>query len=128
MTLRRIFPLLAGGALLFLPALAHAQAVTLDFGTETGGTTGRILQLIALLTVLSLAPGIMVMVTSFTRIVVALSLLRAALGGQQTPPNMVIVSLALFLTAFVMAPTFEVAYRDGIAPLMAEQITEQDAF
>ena len=111
-----------------LPSLAHAQAVTLDFGTETGGSTGRILQLIALLTVLSLAPGILVMITSFTRIVVALSLLRSALGGQQTPPNMVLVSLAMFLTAFVMAPTFEVAYRDGIAPLMAEQITEQDAF
>ena len=102
--------------------------MTLDFGQETGGSTGRILQLMALLTVLSLAPGIMVMVTSFTRIVVALSLLRAALGGQQTPPNMVLVSLALFLTAFVMAPTFQQAYQDGIAPLLAEQITEPEAF
>jgi flagellar biosynthesis protein FliP len=128
MMLRRILPALTGAAFLLLPALAHAQAVTLDFGAETGGSTGRILQLIALLTVLSLAPGILVMVTSFTRIVVALSLLRSALGGQQTPPNMVLVSLSMFLTAFVMAPTFEVAYRDGIAPLMAEQITEQDAF
>ncbi len=110
------------------PELAHAQSVTLDMGAGSGGTTSRMLQLIALLTVLSLAPGILVMVTSFTRIVVALSLLRSALGGQQTPPNMVLVSLALFLSAFVMAPTFEQAYRDGIAPLMAEQITEEEAF
>jgi hypothetical protein len=69
--------------------------------------------------------GILIMVTSFTRVVVVLSLLRAALGGQQTPPNMVMVSLAMFLTAFVMAPTFTQAYNDGIAPLMAEQIDEQ---
>lgn len=130
--IRRGLPILAPAAifalLAFLPGLAQAQSVTLDMGAGTGGTTSRMLQLIALLTVLSLAPGILVMVTSFTRIVVALSLLRSALGGQQTPPNMVMVSLALFLTAFVMAPTFEQAYRDGIAPLMAEQISEEDAF
>src|SRR5690606_19986034 len=130
--IRRGLPILAPAAIFalvaFLPGLAQAQSVTLDMGAGTGGTTSRMLQLIALLTVLSLAPGILVMVTSFTRIVVALSLLRSALGGQQTPPNMVMVSLALFLTAFVMAPTFEQAYRDGIAPLMAEQISEEDAF
>jgi flagellar biosynthetic protein FliP len=60
--------------------------------------------------------------------VVVLSLLRSALGGQQTPPNMVMVCLAMFLTAFVMAPTFQKSYDDGIAPLMAERISEQDAF
>jgi flagellar biosynthetic protein FliP len=81
-----------------------------------------------LLTVLSLAPGILVMVTSFTRIVVVLSFMRSALGIQQTPPNAVLVSLALFLTAYIMAPTLEVAYRDGIAPLIDEQITEEQAF
>ena len=133
MTSRRIVlallvPALIGAALLVAPTLAHAQSVTLDMGAGAGGTTSRMLQLIALLTILSLAPGILVMVTSFTRIVVALSLLRAALGGQQTPPNMVLVSLAMFLTAFVMAPTFQQAYQDGIAPLMAEQISEVDAF
>ena len=126
--LLRALPLALLALLCILPSLAHAQSVTLDMGAGSGGSTSRILQLIALLTVLSLAPGILVMVTSFTRIVVALSLLRAALGGQQTPPNMVLVSLAMFLTAFIMAPTFEQAYRDGIAPLMAEQISEQDAF
>ena len=115
-------------ALAVLTALpAAAQSFNLDFG-EGGQTTGRIVQLIALLTVLSLAPSIIVMVTSFTRIVVVLALLRSAMGTQGTPPNVVLISLALFLTAFVMAPTFEVAYRDGIAPLIAEEIDQNEAF
>jgi flagellar biosynthetic protein FliP len=114
-------------ALLAAPALA--QSFTLDLGDDPGGgTTGRIIQLVALITVLSVAPGILITVTSFTRIVVVLSLLRAALGAQQTPPNMVLVSLALFLTSFVMAPTFQKAYEDGIAPLIAEEISEEQAF
>ncbi|MBK8157276.1 MAG: flagellar type III secretion system pore protein FliP [Rhodospirillaceae bacterium] len=108
---------------------AFAQSLNLDLGDgPSGGTTGRIIQLLALMTVLSLAPGILITVTSFTRVVIVLSLLRSALGAQQTPPNMVLTSLALFLTAFIMAPTFEKAYDDGIAPLIAEQITEEQAF
>jgi len=107
------------------PALA--QTFTLDLGGEGGSTTGRIVQLFALLTVLSLAPAILVMVTSFTRIVVVLSFMRTAMGLQQTPPNMVLVSLALFLTAFIMAPTLETAYREGIEPLIAEEISEAEA-
>src|SRR3954468_18991329 len=83
---------------------AMAQTLNLDLGPG-GGVTERALQLVALVTVLSLAPSVLVMVTSFTRIVVVLSLLRAAIGTQTAPPNAVIVSLALFLTAFVMAPT-----------------------
>ena len=127
--IRRFLPFILLALACLLPELALAQSVTLDMGEgAAGGTTSRLLQIVALLTVLSLAPGILVMVTSFTRIVVVLSLLRSALGGQQTPPNMVMVSLALFLTAFVMAPTFQQAYQDGIAPLMAEQISEEDAF
>ncbi|TDQ84394.1 flagellar biosynthetic protein FliP [Dongia mobilis] len=119
--------LAALAALLTAPALA--QSFTFDLGDDPGGgTTGRIIQLVALITVLSVAPGILITVTSFTRIVVVLSLLRAALGAQQTPPNMVLVSLALFLTSFVMAPTFQRAYEDGIAPLIAEEITEEQAF
>ena len=115
-------------ALAVLAALpAAAQSLNLDFGEE-GQTTGRIVQLIALLTVLSLAPSIIVMVTSFTRIVVVLALLRSAMGTQGTPPNVVLISLALFLTAFIMTPTFEVAYRDGIAPLIAEEIDQNEAF
>ena len=106
---------------------AMAQSFNLDLG-EGASTTGRIIQLITLLTVLSLAPAILMMVTSFTRIVVVLSFLRNALGTQTTPPNMVIVSLALFLTGFVMAPVFERAYKEGLSPLIAEQISEEEAF
>jgi flagellar biosynthetic protein FliP len=114
-------------ALFMMAGAAAAQSINLDFG-DGGSSTSKIIQLLALLTVLSLAPAILIMVTSFTRIVVVLSFLRNALGTQTTPPNMVIVSLALFLTGFVMAPTFEKAYDDGLAPLIAEQIDEQEAF
>lgn len=114
-------------AMLILSGPAAAQSLALDFGDDTTATA-RIVQLVALLTVLSLAPSIIIMVTSFTRIVVVLAFLRSAIGTQQTPPNTVIVSLALFLTAFVMAPTFETAYQEGIQPLIEEQITQTEAF
>ncbi|MBK18598.1 MAG: flagellar biosynthetic protein FliP [Rhodospirillaceae bacterium] len=104
-----------------------AQSMSLDLG-DGPSATGRIVQIIALITVLSLAPSILVMVTSFTRIVVVLSFLRNALGVQQTPPNAVLISLALFLTAFVMAPTLEQSYKAGIAPLLANEINEEEAF
>ena len=113
--------------LLFAHAAA-AQSVTLDLGDGGGSATGRIVQIMALVTVLSLAPAILVTVTSFTRIIIVLSFLRNALGIQQTPPNTVLVSLALFLTGFVMAPTFERAWNDGVAPLIAEKISETEAF
>jgi flagellar biosynthetic protein FliP len=114
------------GLLLASAMPAAAQSFTLDLG-DGGTSTGRIIQLMALITVLSLAPSILVMVTSFTRIVVVLSFLRNAMGLQQTPPNAVLISLALFLTAFIMAPTAETAYRDGIAPLMENKLTEAEA-
>jgi flagellar biosynthesis protein FliP len=115
-------------ALLGITALpAAAQSFTLDLG-DGGTTTGRIIQLMALITVLSIAPSILVMVTSFTRIVIVLSFLRNAMGLQQTPPNSVLISLALFLTAFIMAPTAETAYREGIAPLMENKLSEAEAF
>ncbi len=104
-----------------------AQTVNIDIG-EGGSITGRLVQLIALITVLSLAPSMLVMVTSFTRFIIVFSLLRTALGAQQTPPNMVLISLSLFLTFFIMQPTLEKAYNDGIAPLIEEQITEAEAF
>lgn len=106
---------------------ALGQSITLDLG-PSGGLTERVLQLVALVTVLAIAPSAVVMTTSFTRIVVVLSLLRSAIGTQTAPPNMVIVSLALFLTAFVMTPTLREAYRAGIEPLVANQITPQEAF
>jgi len=105
---------------------AAAQAVNIDFGAGDG-LTERILQLLALLTILSLAPSILVMMTSFVRIIVVLSLLRTALGIQQSPPNAVLISLALFLTAFVMAPTLQEAYEEGVLPLMNEQIDVEQA-
>ncbi len=106
------------------PALA--QSVTVDLGA--GGTTERALQLVALITVLAVAPSVLVMATAFTRIVVVLSILRSALGTQTAPPTAVIVSLALFLTAFVMAPTGREAYSAGIEPLIAGRITQAQAF
>jgi len=107
------------------PALA--QELSLDFG-DGPTSTGRIVQIVIMVTVLTLAPSILVMVTSFTRIVVVLSFLRTAMGTQSAPPNTVIVSLALFLTGFVMAPVLEDVYAGGIRPLMDGEITEQEAF
>ena len=106
---------------------AAAQDISINFG-QGAGLTERVIQLIALLTVLSLAPSILVMVTSFTRIVVVLSLLRTALGTATAPPNSVLISLALFLTAFVMAPSFERIYDVGLKPLINNQITTEQAF
>jgi flagellar biosynthetic protein FliP len=131
---RRLRPALcwlAGGLVWTLAALfavpAAAQTLTLDFG-QGGGVTERALQLIALITILSLAPSILIMVTSFVRIVVVLSLLRSALGTQTAPPNAVITGLALFLTVFIMAPTFREAHQVAVVPLLANQITPQEAF
>ena len=102
--------LIVGGATVALALLvadsAPAQSFTIGLD-EGAGITERALQLIALITILSLAPSILVMVTSFTRIVVVLSLLRTAIGVQQSPPNVVVISLALFLTAFIMTPVFQ---------------------
>lgn len=110
-----------------LPGLAFGQDISIDFG-DGATLTERAVQLIGLTTILALAPSILVMVTSFTRIVVVLSLLRTAIGLQTAPPNSVMVSLALFLTAFIMAPTLQQTYDAGIAPLIAGQIQVQEAF
>ncbi len=106
---------------------AWAQQFNLDFG-DSSSTTGSIIQLIAFITIVSLAPSILIMVTSFTRIVIVLSFARSAMGTQQTPPNQVMISLAVFLTAFIMMPTFETAWDQGIKPLLDEQIDEFEAF
>ncbi len=107
---------------------AFAQSLNLDFGAGGGESTARIIQIIALVTVLSLAPSILIMMTSFIRFMVVFSFLRSALGTQQTPPNQVLMGLALFLTLFVMMPTFQQAYDDGIKPLIEEDIDEFQAF
>ena len=109
----------------FMPSFAHAQSVTVDLGvTGQAGATGRLVQLTALITVLSLAPSLLVIGTAFTRIIIVLSLLRSAIGAQGTPPNTVLIGLALFLTFYVMQPTFEQAWHDGITPMMAGQVDE----
>jgi flagellar biosynthetic protein FliP len=107
------------------PALAHAQSVNIDLGAAgQAGATARIVQLTALITVLSLAPSLLVMTTAFTRIVIVLSLLRSALSTQGTPPNVVLIGLALFLSYFVMQPVLEQAWTAGIQPMTAGRITE----
>ncbi len=108
-------------------APAEAQSISIDVG-EGDGLTERVIQLVILLTVLSLAPSILIMTTSFVRIVVVLSLLRTAVGLQQSPPNAVLVSLALFLTAFIMAPVFTQAYSQGIEPYLEGEIETEEAF
>ncbi|MCW5681197.1 MAG: flagellar type III secretion system pore protein FliP [Xanthobacteraceae bacterium] len=129
MSRARLVALFAGIALLAFAGVAGAQDISLTFGNNNNaGTTERVIQLIALITVLSLAPAILVMVTSFTRIVVVLSLLRTAIGLQTAPPNAVIVSLALFLTAFVMAPAFQTAYDTAVKPIIAGEMQPQQAF
>ena len=126
--MKRALPgLLAALVLAALAPAAVAQTLTLDLG-DGGATSGRIIQILVLITVLSLAPSILIVVTSFTRIVVVLSFLRSALGLQQTPPNAVLISLALFLTGFIMAPVLEDSYRAGIRPLIDQEIEEEEAF
>jgi len=122
---------------LFLPLVAifvvlsstyvQAAGINLDLGIGDKSSTSRMIQIIMAMTVLSLAPSILIMVTAFTRIIVVLSFLRTAMGAQQTPPNQVLIALAMFLTMFIMAPTFDVAWKTGVAPLLEEKITEEQA-
>jgi len=120
-----------GTILLAAAVPAAAQDISINLGpggAQSGGLTERVIQLIAFVTVLSLAPSILVMMTSFTRIVVVLSLLRTALGTATAPPNAVIVALALFLTAFVMGPALQTSYDLGIKPLVNNEIGVEEAF
>jgi flagellar biosynthesis protein FliP len=94
---------------------------------ERATLSGRILQLIALMTVLSIAPGLLIIMTCFTGFVIVFSILRSALGLNQTPPNMVLTSMALFMTFFVMQPVFEDAWEGGLRPLLNNAITEEQA-
>jgi len=112
----------------FFVTPALAQSINIDTGSEGGSATGRIVQLMLLVTVLSLAPSILIMITCFTRIIVVLGFLRNAMGTQTSPPNIVLTSLALFMTMFVMQPVFEKAWSDGIQPYMDKKIEEKIAF
>ncbi|MCA3243869.1 MAG: flagellar type III secretion system pore protein FliP [Alphaproteobacteria bacterium] len=112
-----------------LPAFGWAQDLPLNINVGSDVLSSqRVFQLVALITVLSLAPSILMMVTSFTRIVVVFSFLRNAIGLQSSPPNGVMVGLALFLTAFIMAPTFQAAYQQGVQPYLNNQIDETQAY
>jgi flagellar biosynthesis protein FliP len=112
--------------LLLFASPALAQQFTLDLG-EGPTLSGRVIQLFSLVTVLSLVPGIAVMVTCFPFIVTVLSILRQAIGLQQSPPNMMIISLALFLTWFVMEPVFTEAWVKGIQPLTENKLPVEEA-
>lgn len=92
-----------------------------------GSTSSKVVQTLLIITVLGLAPSIVVMASSFVRIIVVLSMVRTAIGLQQTPPNQVILSLALFLSFFIMTPVMEKAYHDGLRPMLDEKITEEEA-
>ncbi len=92
-----------------------------------GSVAAWIIRTFGLLTILSIAPGILIMVTSFPRFIIAFSILRTGMGLSSTPSNMILLSLALFMTFYVMSPTFDQAWKDGVQPLLANQISEADA-
>ncbi|WP_170433775.1 flagellar type III secretion system pore protein FliP [Ruegeria arenilitoris] len=112
--------------LVLTPALASAQELSLSLG-DGGSISARTIQLILLITVLSLAPGLAIMVTCFPFLVTVLAILRQGIGLQQSPPNMLIVSLALFLTYFIMEPVFTQAWDTGIRPMVEETLAVEPA-
>ena len=117
MRIGTLLAVIAAGVL--LPQLAFAQSLSIDLGhAGDAGATARLVQITALFTALALAPSLLVMMTAFTRIVIVLSLLRAALGAQGTPPNIVLIGLSLFLSLFVMQPTLDASYTAGIKPMI----------
>jgi flagellar biosynthetic protein FliP len=111
---------------LALPGAAAAQSLNLDLGGEGAGATARLVQLAALIGLLSLAPALLVMVTAFARIVIVLSLLRSAIGAPAIPPNPVLIALALFLTLFVMEPVLMASWEQGIRPMSEGRIGEME--
>jgi len=117
--------LLIGFSLAALPV--NAQGISIDFGDQSSLTL-RSIQLFSLITLLSLAPGLAIMVTCFPFMVTVFSILRQAIGLQQAPPNIMIVSLAMFLTYFVMEPVFTQAWTEGVEPLVAGKVSPEAAF
>lgn len=121
------FGIALGFGMMTSPETVQAAGITLDLGTTTSQQTGTSLQLLLLMTLLSLAPAILMMMTSFTRIIIVLSFVRNALGTQQLPPNQVLVGLALFLTFFIMIPTWNQINTNALQPYMNNQITQTEA-
>ena len=99
----------------------------IDFGSESPEDVGVTLQLLALMTILSLAPAILILMTSFTRIIIVLSFVRTGLGTQSMPPNQVLVGLALFLTFFIMAPVFTEINDTALQPYLEGESTQEEA-
>ncbi|SCX16385.1 flagellar type III secretion system pore protein FliP [Agrobacterium rosae] len=121
--IRKIIPLLV---LALTPGLAFAQQSPADLLNLPldGSAAAWIIRTFGLLTILSIAPGILIMVTSFPRFIIAFSILRSGMGLGTTPSTMILTSMAMFMTFYVMAPTFERSWQDGIQPLLQSQITE----
>ncbi len=116
----------AGAVLLLAPVSVHAATLTLDLGDASGTLTNAV-RLMLIVVGLSLAPTLLLSVTSFTRIVIVLSLVRQAVGVPQLPPSRVVVGLSLFLTAFTMLPVWQRIDHVAVRPLRAGEITELDA-
>jgi flagellar biosynthetic protein FliP len=116
-------------AMMAAPELAHAQQLPTNLLNlpVDGSVAAWIIRTFGLLTVLSVAPGILIMVTSFPRFVIAFSILRSGMGLSSTPSNMILLSLSLFMTFYVMQPTFDQAWQTGVQPLLVNQINEQQA-
>lgn len=111
------------------PDLANAQQLPTDLlnAPVDGSVAAWIVRTFGLLTILSVAPGILIMVTSFPRFIIAFSILRSGMGLASTPSNVILTSMALFMTFYVMAPTMDQSWRDGVQPLLNNQLTEQEA-
>lgn len=126
-TMRHIWLLLV---ILIIPSVSYASgsiSTDIEHLLSSSSMTSRIMQIFMIVTVLGLAPSILIMVTSFVRISIVLSIVRTALGLQQSPPNQVIISLALFLTFFIMSPTLEKSYQQGLKPMLEESLSEEEA-
>jgi len=121
------FAVAIGWGILANPSTVWAAGLSLDLGNSAAQQTSTSLQILLLMTVLSIAPAILMLMTSFTRIIIVLSFVRNALGTQQLPPNQVLVGLALFLTFFVMAPTFNQINTNAVQPYMKNQINQTEA-
>ena len=127
----KFFNLIASVSIIALPELAFAGesfASEIEHLLGSSSMTSRLMQIFMLITILGLAPSILIMVTSFVRISIVLSIVRTALGLQQSPPNQVLISLALFLTFFIMSPTLQESYDKGLKPMLEESMTEEEAF
>lgn len=107
---------------------ANNSNLTIGISAGNGSDLASVLQILLVLTVIALAPSILIMLTSFTRIIIVMHFTRAALGTQTAPPNQILIGLSLFLTFFIMAPTFKTVYDDAIKPLSNNEITAEKAY